>query len=94
MKAIVITQYGPPEVLQLKELAKPELQEGEVLVAVHAASVNYGDKALVRGKRFLIRYKRGAASHRLDTHGRMLQQYFCIINHSLLSKRSYYLDWT
>ena len=40
MKAIVYTKYGPPEVLQLLEVAKPELKEDQVLVAVQAASVN------------------------------------------------------
>ena len=55
MKAIVCTKYGPPDVLQLKEVEKPTPKEGEVLVKVHAASVNYPDWALVRGKPFLIR---------------------------------------
>jgi NADPH:quinone reductase-like Zn-dependent oxidoreductase len=40
MKAIVYTQYGPPDVLQLMEVAKPEPKEDQVLVKVHAASVN------------------------------------------------------
>jgi NADPH:quinone reductase-like Zn-dependent oxidoreductase len=40
MKAIVYTQYGPPDVLQLKEVAKPEPREDQVLVKVHAASAN------------------------------------------------------
>jgi NADPH:quinone reductase-like Zn-dependent oxidoreductase len=40
MKAIVYTQYGPPDVLQLMEVAKPEPQEDQVLVKVQAASVN------------------------------------------------------
>jgi len=40
MKAIVYTQYGSPDVLQLREVAKPELKENQVLVKVHAASAN------------------------------------------------------
>jgi NADPH:quinone reductase-like Zn-dependent oxidoreductase len=55
MKAIVHTQYGAPEVLQLKEVETPTPKEAEVLVKIQAASVNYGDKALVRGKPFLVR---------------------------------------
>ncbi|HET9915261.1 MAG TPA: NAD(P)-dependent alcohol dehydrogenase [Anaerolineales bacterium] len=40
MKAIVYTQFGSPDVLQLRELAKPEPRDGQVLVKVHAASAN------------------------------------------------------
>ncbi len=40
MKAIVYTKYGPPDVLQLMEVAKPEPKEDQVLVKVHVASVN------------------------------------------------------
>ena len=55
MKAIVQTKYGPPDVLQLKEVEKPTPRDNEVLVKVYAASVNYSDWAFVRGKPFLVR---------------------------------------
>ena len=55
MKAIVCTQYGPPEVLQLKEVEKPAPRDNEVLVEVHAASVNDWDWGLLRGKPFVNR---------------------------------------
>src|SRR5580704_15228008 len=46
MKAIVYTQYGPPDVLQLKEVAKPVPKDNQVLVKVQAASVNTLDLAM------------------------------------------------
>jgi len=55
MKAIVLTKYGSPDVLQFKEVAKPIPNDDEVLIEVHAASVNDWDWALVRGKPFMIR---------------------------------------
>ena len=49
MKAIVRTQYGPPDVLQFMEVAKPSPADNEVLIKLYAASVNPLDLFQLRG---------------------------------------------
>ena len=55
MKAMVYTKYGTPDVLQLKEVEKPDPEDNEVLIKVHAASVNSWDWDLLRGTPFVNR---------------------------------------
>jgi NADPH:quinone reductase-like Zn-dependent oxidoreductase len=55
MKAIVYTKYGPPDVLKLEEIQKPTPSDDEVLVEVHAASVNAADYHIMRADPFIMR---------------------------------------
>src|SRR5512139_2573144 len=55
MNAIICIKYGSPDVLQLQEVAKPTPQDEEVLINIHASSINARDWRLVRAKPFFIR---------------------------------------
>ena len=50
MKAAVFTEYGPPEVLQLKEVTKPSPKDNEILIRIYATPVNFAD-TLIRNFR-------------------------------------------
>ena len=55
MKAIVFTQYGSPDSLDLKEIPKPAPKEGELLIRVHASSINSWDWEFLNGTPFVNR---------------------------------------
>jgi len=59
MKAAVYHKYGSPEVLHIEEIPMPVPADNEVLIKVHAASVNYANPAMVRGEPYLLRLYSG-----------------------------------
>jgi NADPH:quinone reductase-like Zn-dependent oxidoreductase len=69
MKAIVCTQYGPPDLLQFKEMAKPAPADNGVLIQVCAASVNPLDWRIMRADPFFIRLAFGLLKPKLDVLG-------------------------
>lgn len=65
MKAFVVERYGPPDVLELCDVETPAPESGEVLVRVHAASINDWDLAIVTGKPLLTRLIHGLFTPRV-----------------------------
>src|ERR1043165_8663950 len=59
MNAMVYTTYGSPDVLQLTQVEKPTLGENDVLIHIQAASLNAGDRILLRGDPFMVRFTAG-----------------------------------
>ncbi len=59
MKAIIQEKYGTPDVLQLREIDKPQPKAGEVLIKVHVASINAADWHLLTADIFLVRFMKG-----------------------------------
>ena len=55
MKAVIRDSYGPPDVLEVREIDKPIPKDDEILMKVHAASVNHADSHGLRGTPFIAR---------------------------------------
>ena len=69
MKAVVQTGYGSADVLRLDEIEKPSIGEKNVLIKVHAASVNALDWHITRGKPYFLRLFAGLRAPRDRVRG-------------------------
>jgi NADPH:quinone reductase-like Zn-dependent oxidoreductase len=69
MKAVIHTVYGPPEVLQLKEVPKPTPKDNEVLIKVHATTVNRTDCGLRSAEYFISRFFTGLFKPKYQIQG-------------------------
>lgn len=69
MRAIIHTRYGPPDVLQLTEVEKPVPKDNEVLIRVHATTVNRTDNATIKAIPFFARLITGLFKPKKQTPG-------------------------
>ena len=69
MRAAVSARYGSPDVIEIREVRKPEPRPGEVLVRVHATTVTRTDDGLLRPHPFFIRLSTGLFRPKCKTLG-------------------------
>src|SRR5208282_4264901 len=69
MKAIVYSNYGPPDVLKCEEIEKPSPQDNEVLIKIHAAAVNPLDWHFMRGEPYVVRLMTGLRKPKITRLG-------------------------
>lgn len=69
MKAAVYAQYGSPDVLQVKEVTKPEPKSNEVLIRIRSTAVNSGDVRLRKADPFAVRFIFGLTKPKFNVLG-------------------------
>lgn len=69
MKAAIYTKYGPPEVVQLAEIERPTPKDNEVLIKVHATTVNRTDSGFRSAEYFISRFWSGLIKPKFHTLG-------------------------
>lgn len=69
MKALVYTQFGPPEVIRIEERPTPEPKEGELLIRVHASTIAAVDTFFRMGKPFSARLAAGLTKPKFHIQG-------------------------
>ena len=69
MKAAVHTRYGPPDVVRISDVEKPTVKDHEVLVKVHATTVNRTDCGFRAAKPFIVRFFTGLLRPRVTVLG-------------------------
>lgn len=69
MKAAISEKYGSPDVIKIKKVEKPVPKDNEILIKVHATTVNRTDCAILRAKPFFMRFGMGLFKPNKPVHG-------------------------
>lgn len=83
MQAMVYTKYGPLDGLQLTEVATPTAGDDDVLVAIHASSVNFNSPAFVKGEPLIARLWTGLMTPKYSIPGNDIAGRVAAVGHNI-----------